>query len=247
MRRWAIIAVGLIIVLSGQRPAAAQSLIADLSSSLIAVTTGFSGAELLLFGTTDGVGDLVVVVRGPEGNVTVRRKERVAGVWINRTRATFEGVPSFYHLAATRAVDTILDADVLALARIGFDNLQLKPRGGLSGDTAAAFRAALVRNKQRQGLYAARVGEIRFLGDRLFRTEVTFPANVPTGRYQAEVFLVRDGGLVSRTSTALDVSRLGFEAGVFDFAHQRSALYGLIAIAIALMAGWFAGYIFRKI
>ena len=98
-----------------------------------------------------------------------------------------------------------------------------------------------------QGLYSAQIGQIQFLGDRLFRTEVAFPANVSTGRYLVEVFLVRDGALVSRTSTPLDVRRLGFEAGVFDFAHEQSTLYGLIAIAIALMAGWFAGFVFRKI
>ncbi len=247
MTRWLAVALALFVVGAGPRPAVAQALIADLSNDLIAVTTGFSGAELLLFGTTDGVGDLVIVVRGPLANVTVRRKERTAGVWINRASATFEQAPIFYHLTATRAVEAILNDDVLALARIGFDNLQLEPRERMSTAEAAAFRAALIRNKQDQGLYDAQIGQIRFLGDRLFRTEVSFPANVSTGRYQVDVFLVRDGGLVSRTSTPLQVNRLGFEAGVFDFAHEQSTLYGLIAIAIALMAGWFAGFVFRKI
>ena len=246
MMRWLAI-VGLVIIAAGHRPATAQSLIADLSDDLIAVTTGFSGAELLLFGTTDGFGELIIVVRGPPVDVTVRRKERVAGVWINRTSATFESAPSFYHLTATREVETIVDDDVLALARIGFDNLQLEPRETVGAADVEAFRAALIRNKEVQGLYSAQIGQIQFLGDRLFRTEVAFPANVSTGRYLVDVFLVRDGALVSRTSTPLDVRRLGFEAGVFDFAHEQSTLYGLIAIAIALMAGWFAGFVFRKI
>jgi hypothetical protein len=45
----------------------------------------------------------------------------------------------------------------------------------------------------------------------------------------------------------LQVLKSGFEDQVYSFAHDRAALYGLIAIAVALVAGWFAGYVFRKI
>ena len=40
-------------------------LAADLSNDLIAITTRFTGAEVLLFGSTNGVGDIIVVVRAP--------------------------------------------------------------------------------------------------------------------------------------------------------------------------------------
>lgn len=43
----------------------AQQLVADLSSHLIAITTGFTGTEVVLFGTTDGAGDVAIVVTGP--------------------------------------------------------------------------------------------------------------------------------------------------------------------------------------
>jgi hypothetical protein len=75
-------------------PARAQDLVADLSSHLIAVTTGFSGTSLLLFGATQGEGDVVVVVRGPDKPETVRRKRRTLGIWVNRDTYAFAAVPS---------------------------------------------------------------------------------------------------------------------------------------------------------
>ena len=70
-------------------PAGAQDLVVDLSDPVVAVTTGFAGARLVLFGATEGRGDLIVIVRGPSQNAVVRRKEKVAGVWVNRAQFVF--------------------------------------------------------------------------------------------------------------------------------------------------------------
>jgi hypothetical protein len=64
-------------------PSWAQELIADISERRIDITTGFSGAEVLVFGAIEGEGDVVVVARGPSQNMVLRRKERQFGIWIN--------------------------------------------------------------------------------------------------------------------------------------------------------------------
>jgi hypothetical protein len=51
---------------------------------------------------------------------------------------------------------------------------------------------------------------------------------------------------VSSQTTPLFVSKVGVEAEIFDFAHNRSALYGVIAILVALVAGWLGHVVFRK-
>jgi len=40
----------------------------------------------------DAKPDVVVVVRGPETDMRVRRKDRVAGIWINRNRVVLRGM-----------------------------------------------------------------------------------------------------------------------------------------------------------
>src|SRR5437879_12808307 len=106
--------------------ARAEELVADLTSHLIAITTGFTGASVVLFGATDGPGDVVVAVRGPDREMTVRRKNRVVGIWMNTQEVTFASVPSFYAVAASRPIEEILLPATAAFYRLGIANLKLE-------------------------------------------------------------------------------------------------------------------------
>jgi len=238
--------VFLCLCLLPQRPAAAQALVADLSEHLIAITTGFTGTDVLLFGATEGEGDVVVVVRGPPMGIVVRRQARVAGIWINEASLRFEGVPSYYALASSRPIEEIVPAELAARQQIGLSHLKLVPAENVSEREEVEFREALIRNKQRLGLFARAVGRVEFLGRRLFRTNVYFPANVPTGSYMVEVLLIRDGDIAQAQTTPLVVSKIGIGADAYEFAHRHSAAYGGVAIFGALMAGWFAHLAFRR-
>ena len=223
-----------------------STLIADLSKHLVAITTGFTGADVLLFGSIDGEGDIAVVVRGPSEEVVVRRKQRMAGIWVNGRNLTFRRVPAFYAVAATREITDFAPDSVLSRHQIGAEHLRFGQPRRAEDTEIREFRDALLRNKRTAGLYPDATGRVSVLSDRLFRTLVTFPANVPTGTYSVEVFLIRDGAVVGAQTTPLVVSKVGTEAEIFDFAHDQAALYGIVAIVIALVAGWLAGAIFRK-
>lgn len=221
-------------------------LVADLSAHLVAITTGFTGTKVLLFGTTGGTGDVVVVVRGPENAEAVRRKGRKAGIWVNEAEMIFEEVPSYYVVAARRPLSEFLPERVAEREQIGIRNLRVKPPENANPAEVESFRAALIRNKQKASLYSIQPQPISFLGNRLFRTDMYFPANAPVGTYLVRVFLLQDGEVVSAEITPLVVSKIGFEAGVFDFAHRHSLAYGVLAILIAVVAGWTASVAFHK-
>ncbi|MBL8661068.1 MAG: TIGR02186 family protein [Rhodospirillales bacterium] len=226
--------------------AQAAELVVDLARHLVAITTGFIGSDVLLFGATDGDGDVVVVVRGPENTELVRRKGRRLGIWMNEEEMAFDGVPAYYAVASSRPLDEILEERVISRHQIGSNNLRLRsPRGGGEVDVKE-FREALIRNKQNAGLYSERPQPILFLGNRLFRTDLWFPANAPVGRYIVQVFLIRNGDVASAEITPLVVSKVGFEAGVYNFAQRYSLAYGVLAILIAAIAGWSASAVFRN-
>jgi hypothetical protein len=42
------------------------------------------------------------------------------------------------------------------------------------------------------------------------------------------------------------VSKVGFGAEVFDFAHDESSVYGLFAVVAAAMAGFLGNLMFRR-
>lgn len=228
-------------------PARAQALVADLSNHLVAITTGFTGAEILLFGAVEGPGDVVVTVRGPARDESVRRKVRIAGLWMNGAEVRFTGVPVFYAMFASRPPSAIVTEEMAEIHQIGAENLTLRSDSPRTPEEIDAFRAALIRAKKRQGLYQPDAGRLTFLGQRLFRANLEFPGNVPTGAYRVEVLLIRDGHVVSAQTTPLYISQAGVSADVYEFAHRQAVLYGLLAIVVAVGSGWLAGAVFRKV
>lgn len=229
----------------GQTP-----LIADLSEHQIQITTGFVGTDVLLFGTVEPGSHVVVVVRGPEEETTVWRKARYAGIWVNDTRVAFQRVPSFYAVRSSAPLEEIATRSTRMRHGMGAEYLRLRPTPEEARETSeeevARFRAALIRNKERDGLFATGGDAITFLGGQLFRTRLHFPANVPTGFYDVEVFMLEDGSVAHAQTTPLIVRKAGLGADVFFFAHNYSAVYGIIAVLLAVVAGVIAAFVFRK-
>ncbi len=221
-------------------------LTAALSNHLVGITTGFTGREVLVFGAVDGAGDIIIVARGPETTEIVRRKARKLGIWVNDREMVFDNVPGIYAVASSRPLDDILSPEVAAAYQIGVEHLVLPARDPESPEMVKKFREALIRNKQRIDLYTEAWEPVRFLGPLLFRSDLAIPANAPVGDYKIGVYLVRGGEVIDTSIAPLSVSRLGFEARVYDFAHRNSLGYGVLAILIAAVAGWFANWIFRK-
>ncbi|CCG42446.1 TIGR02186 family protein [Magnetospirillum molischianum] len=236
---------------SSARATAEEPLVVDLSRHLVEITTGFSGTDLLLFGATDPGGgtesaDVVVVVSGPAEAQTIRRKDSVAGLWINSGSARIEGAPAFFRVASTRPLEQVASSALLQRLGIGLDQRNLDIRVEDDGSDAVAYRAALMRLMRARGQYDDRIATIARPGRRLFRTEIHFPATVPVGIYKVEIHLINQGRLIGTQETPLAVDRVGLGAAIHDFAYRQSGLYGLAAVVLAACTGWLAAWLFRK-
>ena len=231
-------------------PAAAQEhdepLLIALSTQRIEIDSSFAGTSLLLFGVTDVAGDVVVSVRGPEEPVVVRRKLRSVGVWVNREAIAFRNVPGYYFVAASSPLEKIAPAELLDRKQLGSERVLLEAIWFDTSGEADDFRAALHRDRERDSLYKSEPGVVEFIDERLFRTTIDLPAHVPTGEYLVEAMLMVDGDVLSTRTAALSIEKAGFSADVSTFARTDEALYGVIAIALALVAGWLGSFAFRK-
>ena len=66
-----------------------------------------------------------------------------------------------------------------------------------------------------------------FLTPALFRASIPIPDNAPTGTYEVDVKLFADGVMLTRTQTALEVVKIGFEQFLASAARDYGLLYGL--------------------
>jgi uncharacterized protein (TIGR02186 family) len=230
-------------------PVHAEDLVSGISQDTIQITSNYTGTDIVVFGAIERAQnaagrDIVVVVRGPDEPMTVRRRDRVAGVWVNRDAARFEGLPAYYYLASTRPVDKI--APPQALGRYGVGIRYLFPTAVGSHHDPHFFLEAAKRYHQRVGLYAENPGSIDFLSETLFRTRVPVPAGVTRGQYNVEVYLFRGGEVVSAQSTPLFVDATGLERRLFNMAHDAPLLYGMACVFMAMLLGWISSVLFRR-
>ncbi len=189
----------------------------------------------------------MVVVRGPAGDVNIRRKERLGPIWVNASSVTAHDAPSYYRMASSRPLNEFVSDQLKERYQLGLANLRLNTSDEkFSADEMAQFRTALVRLKTADGLYGEDLGAVNMMSNRLFRTELHFPANVPTGTYLVEVYLFREGAVTSAEIVPFTVSKLGIGADVYDFAQNYGALYGLFAVLIAIVAGYAASAAFKR-
>jgi uncharacterized protein (TIGR02186 family) len=231
-------------------PAAANTpqLTADISTTQVDITTGFTGASVMVFGATERLigpqtdEDVVVVAWGPPQATVVRRKVNVLGFWLNGPSATFRQTPGFYAISATRPVWQILPEDVRRSGRLGLDALPLSA----SGSQAPAFRAALLELKQQDGRWQEYASPVTVSGGRLFSTRISFPDTVQTGDYRVEVLLVREQRIIARQELFLRVDRVGSAASIASVAHTAPVIYGVVCIVLAALAGWLGSVMFRR-
>ncbi|CAH0149600.1 TIGR02186 family protein [Roseomonas sp. CECT 9278] len=248
--RWAalLIALALALPARAQQPATTPLLTADLSTNQVEITTGFTGASVIVFGATENLigpqtgEDVVVLAWGPSQATVVRRKVNVLGFWVNGPAATFPEIPGFYAIAATRPVWEVLPEEVRRSARLGLEALPLRAVGA----QAPAFRAALLDLKQQDGRWQEYAAPVSVAGGRLFSTRVSFPDTVQTGDYRVEVLLVRDRRIVARQELFLRVDRVGTAAWIANIARTAPLLYGLGCIVLAALAGWLGSVLFRR-
>lgn len=258
MMRLALALAIFLLTLSANPASSAEKLVVSLSNHRVAVTSNFSGVELVLFGTIEPEPptsslrppyDLVVTVTGPLQTLRTRRKQRVLGIWVNLDSREFVRVPSYLAVLSNRPVGEIASQDTLRRLQVGLDYFLLPQRIGPDlADTVRddPFRQAFVRLQKQQGLYRESATAVTFLTSTVFRAAIPMPAAVPTGNYRIEVKLFANGNLVARTDTALEVIKTGFEQYVADAARDQGLLYGLATALMAFAIGWFASIVFRR-
>lgn len=236
-----------------------ESVQADVSTRSVAVTSSFTGTEIVVFGAVDnsrqtsaeaGLYDIVIVLEGTPTELVARRKSRVGGIWVNTQSLTFVSVPSYYAIATTRPLDEIAPPNVLAEHDIGFQAVRMTPvQGWETGLTTADlddFKNAVIRLKQRDGLYVQEDYDVVFIGPSLFRASIDLPANVPVGPLVGRIYLFRDQRLLSTYTARVTLQREGLERFLHSFAMTQPFSYGVFTVVVAMAAGLIASTLLRR-
>lgn len=247
MRRFIALLIMLIAL-----PLQAEEVVLGLSRDKVAITANFDGSDILIYGAVKREAAIpegselgvVITVAGPALPLTVRRKEKRLGIWVNTDAVEVDSAPSFYAVATSAPFNTVMSDTEDLRFKVSVPRA-IRSVGAPSNILdAASFTEAVIRIREDNGLYQLLEGAVDLREQTLFSTKLDMPANLTEGLYEARIFLTRDGQVVSDYSTTIDVGKVGLERWLFNMSREQPLLYGLMSLAIAIAAGWGASAVF---
>ena len=228
---------------------AKDNLVTDLSESTVEISSTFSGADILLFGAYDGQknDDIIVVVSGQKGDIKVDKKEKKFGIWMITESIIFSNIPKYYYIASNRKIIDITNTTEIKKRKLDFNNFELTNKKIDYKNLDKNWYEALIRNMKKRQFWKIEENSITLNKNTLFRKTLSLPSNVSTGIYNVKILHYRKGNLISQEESKIKIDKTGISANIYNIAQNFSAIYGIIAVFIALFFGWFTNFIFRRI
>lgn len=228
-------------------PGRAEEVVLGLSQDEVSITATFDGSDILIFGAIKReeaipAGDpieVIVTVTGPTRPITIRRKERLGPIWVNRSSQNATA-PSFYAVASSAPL-----ADILSPTTDKWMGITLPWVIGAPDGEPDDFQTALIRLRSADQTFQTLEGAVAVDEQTLFHTQITLPADLTEGNFRARIILLRDGVPLDVFSTVIPVQKVGMERALFLASKQHPLLYGIASLIIAAIAGWAASSVFR--
>lgn len=234
-------------------------------SPRVEVGLRYQGHELFLYGHADPRTTHVVAILQSVHPKPMKfvRKGKAMGLWFAVKEFEVEGLPELYMVNLTcpqcsgrrgcKHQETLndLEEQLRPYGGIGYEsvwrNTRVKRvRGKPSPDDDKVLFEGIIRLKEKEGLYAIRPNEIFLEASGMFHHSFVLPDGAPSGRYEVITYVLEHGRVLSKEEDWFTVRKSGLVAKLDTLAHRRPLAYGLLTIAVALLAGLLAGAVFKK-
>jgi pyruvate, water dikinase len=208
----------------------------------IAAGAFYDGAVLHVRGSVAERAQVAIRVTGALELHSFNRRGRIAGLfWGGVERVTFRQAPSLYALYTSAALGALAGPAVRDQHQLGYPALAAR----IDVEGTQADRRQMVehflRLKESEGLYRVAPGSVHLAdaehGRRAFEVAVPLPATAPPGDIEVAVLELSDGLVTGQDRDRVRLVQVGLPAALFRLAHERSALFGLLAVALLLATG----------
>jgi hypothetical protein len=215
----------------------------------IEIGTFFSGARVEVSAEIPAGSDAVIEVLGKNIEEQLLRKGRHWDIWMNVGEIDIEGAPSLYYVMST---DPAGFSGVATDSSYGYHSL--KKQVSFVGDVKGLKRTRIfdefIKLKESEKLYGEYPGTVKVsqLSGNRSRIRGTFriPSKVAPGDYLVRLSVHADGRLVATESVSIGIDMVSLPAFLSTLALQHGALYGLLAVVVAVAFGYVTGLVFRK-
>jgi uncharacterized protein (TIGR02186 family) len=242
--------LGLAAVSQAEVPALESTVPLTLDPPEVEVGVFYRGTDLQIRADIPDCNGAALLLDADGDDVTLNRKGREAGIWLNVAQITVSGAPRVYLLASSKQLDDLCPEEVQRELGLGVgslrDRIKVTSEKPLVGSEIEEF----LKLKKLNGTY--RTDDRIILtpegeGRQSLYIRLPIPATVAPGVYRVALYCFRDGGLVCRGASEISIRRVGLADVMTKLAQKHGAEYGLLAIVIAMSVGIVMGIVFHSL
>ena len=222
----------------------------DLSDQEIEIQTNFNGKEVIIFGLTEPQFDTIITIKGPKKDTKVSKKERLFGFWFNTKKIIYKELPSIFFIATSNPINEILNDVTITKKALFFEQMIInlvtqRNFNFTKQNKLEVWNKNIIEIKKELNLY--KEYELKIIDNKLFQTKVFFPSNTIPGSYDVDIYQIQNKIILNEKNKKIMIKKAGIGNIIFQFAHNKPAIYGILCIMFALFAGLIAATVFRRL
>lgn len=239
-RRTALAIAGVAWAL-GAAPAAADVRVA-VDPPRLEVATFTTEMSVRITVRVDPAARPVVVIRGATTEATFNRKIRIGPIWLNSGQVHVSGTPTLLLRFSPGPIESLVGRDAIDAHQLDAEAIERSMRVTPPEADEPAIRDSYLALRTGDGSYRFVEG-----GDETvtpgadpgeFTVTLVWPTTAPTGTYEVAAYECLDGAITGVATTPFDVAATGVAAWLAVVATTHAALYGAVAVAVAITLGF---------
>ncbi|MBU2550060.1 MAG: TIGR02186 family protein [Proteobacteria bacterium] len=212
----------------------------------------YNGERITVTGQIPADTDALVRVMGKEEKYNLKQKGRALGVlWMNLGSVEVSNVPSIFllYLPESNQSESTSGPEMWSALKVGLAGVREQADiVGQHVDKDILFKE-FVKLKEESGQYAVVANGVHYSRNdgkmRWFSSTMALPATLPQGTYRVEIFAIRKGDIAASAARQIKAMEVGMPAWISALAFNHGALYGVLSVMMALIAGLLTGLLFR--
>jgi len=227
----------------------AFALTVEVTPGKIPITIGYHGTKLKVKGTGLNTSDVIIQISSKPGEEHLKYKGKAGGIfWMKLGNIIFENVPKVYLVYSTQDIHKILPPEICRQLSIGYDALseKAKIKTKMKDFDRDKWIVEFIKFMEHDELYDQEDQVVKIdKKNHTFSVTIDWPFEAPPGDYNVEAFAVENGQVVEKAQTKIRVEKVGLVKHLTHMAFEKPAIYGIIAIVVAIVAGFGVGMVFK--
>ena len=229
----------------------AFSITSKVTPAQIPVDSFYHGVGVVVTGEVETGEDIIVKFSSPAKKSYLHKKGKKGGfLWMNVGELEFSPVSDVYLVYSTGDINSILSVEQQDKYALGYDAFRRLVEVSPVSDESEKEKwvKEFISFKEKNRIYGIVTGEIETGttgGKKTFKLSVDWPYQAQPRNYTVSVYAVKDQSVQDHNQTSLKVEKIGALSFISGMAFNNAAVYGVVSILIAIVAGFIVSVIFK--